>query len=448
MRKTKVYASVVILAFATLATALVGGGAYASAANGEGMIIDFGDYETVWTSVDLKEYPDAMSSLEYACTMQGFESEGSDGVISSIDHLPAPGSGSTWSLWAVQKGGLKWIRITSDPSSVIVSDYSVVAWALCAPNGEPSVPGVDQTGVNYWGYSNIHKIVTLAPSVTETVCAVGGSNMVVGADEYSNYPDSIAKGKDSGRIRSTGGYTNPNFETILKLDPDLVICDGSQASHRTIAAKLRNVGVNAVVFYTGEDLNTLYNNIYIAGTSIGFYEAKKIVINEIRNGINNVMSEIKWADPTTMMFSLSAVKSPWVAGGNTYINDISGTIFGVNVFGGLKGWVMVNSEMIIKASPEVIIVVSEGPGATEEDYQRMLGQISEGWEYVDAEIYMLCGKAADIVSRPGPRLAQVTELIGRILYDPLFGESTGIPHCIGDNYADYLTITKNLGFNR
>ena len=109
---------------------------------------------------------------------------------------------------------------------------------------------------------------------------------------------------------------------------------------------------------------------------------------------------------------------------------------------------MVNSEMIIKVSPEVIIVVAEGSEATENDYQRMLSQISEGWEYVDAEIYMLCGKAADIVSRPGPRLAQVTELIGRIMYDPLFGEPTGIPHYIGDNYTDYLTITKNLGFNR
>jgi len=448
MNKVKVYASIAIIAFAALATALAGGGANASAANGEGMIIDFGDYDAAWTSVDLKEYPDALSSLEYACTMQGFELTESEGIVSSIDHLPGLGSENTWSLWAVQKGGLKWTEMTSDPSSVIVSEYSAVAWALCAPDEGPSVQGVDQTGVNYWGYSNIHRVVTLAPSVTETVCAVGGSNMVVGADEYSNYPDSIAKGKDSGRIKSTGGYTNPNFETILKLDPDMVICDGSQASHRSVAAKLRNVGVNVVVFYTGEDLNTLYDNIYIAGTSIGFYEAKKIVIKEIKNGISDVKSEIKWATPTTMMFSLSAVKSPWVAGGNTYINDISETIFGINVFEGQRGWVMVNSEMIIKVSPEVIIVVAEGSEATENDYQRMLSQISEGWEYVDAEIYMLCGKAADIVSRPGPRLAQVTELIGRIMYDPLFGEPTGIPHYIGDNYTDYLTITKNLGFNR
>lgn len=445
MNKTKTYLSIAVILFAALATAFLGGSTGASTNVEKGMIIDFGDYDTAWTSVDLEEYPDALSSLEYACTMKKFELIMSGGVVSSINGLPGSPSDGTWSLWVVQKGKLEWNKLDSDPASVTVSEYSAVAWALCAPGGKPSVSGVDQTGVSYWGYRDISRVVTLAPSVTEMVCAVGGSNMIIGTDLYSNYPDSIAKGKETGKIKVTGGYTNPNYETILKMDPDIVICDGSQASHRIIAEKLRNVGKNAVVLYSGEDLDTLYKNINITGMSIGYYEGKKIVIDQIRNGINNVVSGI--CDPgmpvPDMMFSLSAVKSPWVAGGSTYIDDIAETLSGVNVFKGLNGWSMVNSEMIIKASPDIIIVVSEGSHATEEDYLRMMGQISEGWDYVGAEIYMICGSAADLVSRPGPRLAQVTEIIALIMYDP-----DKIPHWIGDDYADYLTITNKLGFNK
>ncbi|MCL2712600.1 MAG: helical backbone metal receptor [Methanomassiliicoccaceae archaeon] len=446
MNRTKVYASIAIVVFATMATALVGGSTYAFTDSGNGIIIDFGDRDAVWTSLDVKEYPDAASALGYACSppVHGFELKLLDGAVSSIKGLPTPPSKSTWSLWVVQKGGLKWNTVDSDPTSVMVSEYSAVAWALCAPGEGPSVQGVDQTGVNYWSYKSANKVVTLSPSVTETVCAIGGSNTIIGVDEYSNYPDSVAKGKASGRIKTTGGYTNPNFETILKLDPDIVICDGSQASHRIVAAKLRNVGVNAVVLYAGEALETLYDNIYITGTAVGFYEGKSSVINNIKKGIDQVVSDIciPGLAGQNLLFSLSAVKSPWVAGGDTYINDISETLFGVNVFNGLKGWTMVNSEMIVKASPEVIIVVSEGSNATEADYLRLIGQISEGWEYIDAEIYMICGSAADLVSRPGPRLAQVTELFAMILYDP-----AGLPYYIGSEYTSYLTITKTLGFN-
>jgi iron complex transport system substrate-binding protein len=449
MDRTKIYISVAIIAFATLATALIGGGASAFADGDDGLIIDFGDYNAVWTAVDLDEYPDAMSSLGYACSVQGFALRTSAGKVSSIGGVPGSASEGSWSLWAVPKGKLDWNRIDSDPSSVTVSNYSAVTWSLCAADGKPSVPGVDQTGVNYWGYKDIGKVVTLAPSVTETVCAMGGSDMVIGADEYSKYPDSIAKKRASGQIKVTGGYTNPNFETILKLDPDMVLCDGSQASHRIVASKLRNVGVNVLVFYGGEDLGTLYDNIYMTGTALDYNESKMTVINEIRDGIDRVVAELdgKVKTPLDLMFSLSSAKSPWVAGGNTYINDIAGTVFGVNVFKGLKGWTMVNSEMIVKASPDVIIVVSEGLRATEEDYLRLIEYVSEGWDYINAEIYMICGTAVDLVSRPGPRLAQVTELISRILYDPMFGESTGLPHYIGDNYEDYLTLTKTLGYN-
>lgn len=446
----KVYATLAIILFATVATMLMGAGGYSSSRQSNGIIIDFGEYDTEWAELDFSNNPDAMSALEYACDEKGYALVISDGAVISINGIPDGSSDATWSVWVVEKGKKDWKMATSSPSDVIMSDHSSVSWSLCSEGGSPTVPGVDQTGVNFYGYSNIRSIVTLAPSVTETACAVGGTNMIIGADLYSNYPDSIAKGISSGSITVTGGFTNPNFEIILKLNPDMVLCDGSQASHKTIANKLRNVGINVVVLYAGESIDTMYDNLYITGTALQFDNGKKVAIQSIQKGIGDVVSDMNKfiVYPKDMMISLSATKSPWTSGGNTYISDISSTVYGVNVFNNLLGWQMVNSEMIIKASPEVIIVVSSEYSATEADYKALVESLSTGWEYTGAEVYLICESAADIVSRPGPRLAQVTELVGRILHTSAFTEDTGMPYYIGNDYANYLTFTKNLGFNR
>ncbi|MDL2231849.1 helical backbone metal receptor [Porphyromonadaceae bacterium OttesenSCG-928-L07] len=446
----KVYVTIAILLFAAVATLLMGAGSYSSSGQNDGIIIDFGGYDTEWTSIDLSDDPDAMSALEYACGEKGYALAVSDGVVISIKGLPDGPSDRSWSLWVVEKGNTDWRKITSAPDDVAMSQYSAVAWALCSEDGSPTVPGVDQTGVNFYGHSDIRSIVTLAPSVTETACAVGGTNMIIGADLYSNYPSSIAEGISSGDIAVTGGFTNPNFEIVLKLDPDMVLCDGSQATHRTIANKLRNAGINVVVLYAGESIDTMYNNTYITGTALNFDIGKKVVIESIQNGIDEVISDMNQfiVYPKDMMISLSAVKSPWTSGSDTYINDISRTVYGVNVFSDLTGWQMVNSEMIIKASPEVIIVVSSEYSATEEDYNALIKSLSEGWNYIGAEVYLICESAADLTSRPGPRLAQVTELMGRILHGTSFTVDTNLPYYIGNDYANYLTFTKDLGFDR
>ena len=112
-----------------------------------------------------------------------------------------------------------------DYHSVNASDAGIVCWAR-AGGAEDVIPGVDQSGFNYYSYARDGfslrtgekiRVVTLAPSITETVAAIGGLDYVVGTDLYSNYPEEVIKRQEKGDISIVGGYTDPQ----LRMDPEI-----------------------------------------------------------------------------------------------------------------------------------------------------------------------------------------------------------------------------------
>ena len=139
------------------------------------------------------------------------------------------------------------------------------------------------------------------------------------------------------------------------------------------------------------------------------------------------------------------------AGGNTYADDILISINGVNLFHTMNGWVHINSEYIAKYNPTVIIIYSTQYSATAEDYATLLANLSSEWKstaaYQSGEIYLLADEAGTLAERSGPRFAQLMELTARILHPDAFDDGLVIPKYLGDDYVDYLTITKDLGYN-
>ena len=110
---------------------------------------------------------------------------------------------------------------------------------------------------------------------------------------------------------------------------------------------------------------------------------------------------------------------------------------------------MVNSETVAVRDPDYIIVVSSDYGDSDADYENMISSLSAEWRNTTAfqkgNIFMLTGGATDLASRPSTRIAQFTELMCRMLQPDVFND-IDLPHHIGDNYKDFLTYTKELGF--
>lgn len=450
LTKTKAVITVLIVMFAGFATLLAGVGSFSSAKE-SGVVIDFGNRDVIWTGMDLEEYSDPISALRMACEINGFDYHIDEGNVWTVDDRPSQPSSYSWNLWVVHQGNIQWTRI-SDPYSVRSYGHAAIGWALGSEDECP-MPAVDQTGVSFYGYRDSYRIVSLAPSVTESICAVGGFDALVGTDLYSNYPNKVNTAKSSGKISVIGGFTNPSYEAIIKLSPDLVICEGGQSSHLEMAEKLRRSGINAVVLYYGEDISTSLNNIFIVGKSLHRDQTSLEVIEVVEYAIQEIVNILDSTNAVNkrIMLSLSSVKSPWVSGSDTYAADIMEKIYGSNIFRGESGWVMVNAEKIAEYDPELIIVISSEHSATAESYSAMMNGLSAEWKctsaYSSGNIFLMTDSSSDLISRPGPRIGQATELIARMVHPSSFPDSINVPKYIGDNYTDFLTYTKDIGFN-
>ncbi|MDR0523034.1 MAG: helical backbone metal receptor [Candidatus Methanoplasma sp.] len=448
-KQTKIALSVALLLLgASLAVAFTSVGGTVRPAGG--IIIDFGDREITYVPVDLSAHPDAMSALEAACESEGIEMVSDGAWVYSIDSRPEMGSARGWKLYVTPIGGDSWRLHGGDPSSVRVADNSAVAWALCA-DGEDPTPGVDATGVGYYGYPQAKRLVTLAPSVTETVVAIGGINAIVGTDLYSDYPESVMSLRDKGRIAVVGGYSNPSFELIMKESPDLVIGMASQAGHIQVIEKLRARGVNAVVAFDGESIGTILDNTHMIGEAMSYSLGADEVLGDVAYAmgeIGRIMDSVSGSYRPKVMVALSTAKSPWISGSGTYMSDILALASAENAYGSVSGWSQVNSESIFSYNPDYILVIGYGEG--EDGYEAMIGGLPPEWKrtaaYIDGNIYSLDGSSANLASRPSPRAAQLAELVGRIVHQDAFGDGIEVPKYVGDGFCEYLTITKEMNF--
>ena len=450
-KNAKIAISIVLVLLGTsLAVFVTSDSSYSRSA--EGVIIDFGYREIVFTPVDTSDHPDAVSALEYACSEKGYQFSMSGNLVSSIDSRPTEADSRTWSLYVTEKGKQTWTRAW-DPSGIMISEYSAVAWGLCSEGELPTI-GVDATGVSYYGYPQATRIVTLSPSATETVVAAGGYNAIVGTDMYSNYPYSVVQGRESGRIAEVGGYSTPSFELVLKQRPDLVVCISTQAAHVEMSVKLREKGINTVVSFDGESIDTILDNVHMIGTAMSYDLGRDRVMNNMYDALDS----IKWILETDftitfpkVMVALNTVKSPWVSGGGTYISDILDFVFSTNVYGNSYGWIQANSESVFTFNPDVILVVGYDGLPTQEEYNAMLGDLPAEWKRTTAfktgEIYVFTWESADLASRPAPRAVQLTELVARTLHPDSFRDGIEVPKYIGNDFRDYLTITKEMNFS-
>jgi len=424
-----------------------------SARSSDGIVIDFGNWDITYVNINTSDKDDALSALEYACEQEGFNLVIEGNEVISIDSLPTTEIDAAWELFVTPRGGREWVKAEGDPSNIIIGDYSIVAWGLCA-EGEFPTTGVDATGYNFYNYDQPRRSISLAPSCTETVCSAGALNTIVGTDMYSNYPHAVVENQRSGKITIMGGYTNPSYELIVQQNPDIVICISSQVSHTIIAEKLRKIGIDVIVTFDGEDIDTIMDNIYMVGTGMNYSIPTKETLNSINEAMDFVYgdlesyAQIRYPD---VMIALSSVKSPWVSGSGTYVSDILDFTFSNNVYEEQNGWVQVNSESIMQYNPSMIIMVNSEYPPTEDAYNQMLSSLSAEWKKTDAyangEIYLLTEVATDLASRPGPRVAQLTELTARILHPDAFEDKIIVPKIIGNDYENYLTYTKDLNFN-
>ena len=429
----------------------------AEADDRSGIVLDFGYWDTVWIPLAFSDGMDGYRALEKACELKGYPLVYQDDEHTIVHSINDQSNlqGKRWGMYLLDSG--QWVQC-DDPGSVMPGEGDIVSWAR-ASGSDDVILGADQTGFTYYSYAESGyslrtgeklRVISLAPSVTETICSIGGLDYIVGTDLYSNYPEGVTDRKNDGRIKNVGDYSDPNYEWIVKLGPDVVFCEGGTGEHVAMADKLRKSGIDCVVTFDVTNIDALYDNIWMVASAMGLSENANSVIQSFRGTLDAVSGVIGYQAPVRTFIALSADPSPWTSGSNTFASSIISKVSGSNVFDSQSSsWFMVSKEQIHAKQPQVMVILHNSEIASEEEYLRFLERIDPVWQetpaYRNGKIFIFTGQAADLLSRPGPRLAQAAELLGKALHpeqfeyrDPL----DTIPRFLGNDYRDYLNYQR------
>ena len=416
----------------------------------QGVVIDFGDRDTVWTDADLSGFSSEADLLEHACDSNGLSlTMADDGTVAEIDGISNT-EDSRWDLWVIYPGSMEWVKLQA-PYDQDPKGFTISSWSYVSEGEEPTV-AVDYSGNPIYGYQQKLRVVSLSPSITEILASVKAENIIVGVDSYSDYPQSVADAAASGSVSVVGTYSSPSFELITGTNPDVVFADSSQRSHSIMVEQLRASSIDSVLLYPGEDLESIMDNIFIVGTVINYELAAQEVISDTYDVINtlaDIVYDPQSGGSVDVMMSLDPDISPWVSGSSTYLSSIAQIFNSTNVFSQWDGWVHITSDRIPHANPDKIIIVTSEYSATQEEYDHLYSNLPAQWKDTDAwrngEVYVFCEGAADLVQRFGPRTAQVAELVAMILHPD--GFDAEVPKIIGDDYGQYLNYSVNMSYD-
>ncbi len=242
-------------------------------------------------------------------------------------------------------------------------------------------------------------IISLSPSATETLFAIGAGDQVIAVDDQSSYPAEAPR-------TNLSGY-QPNVEAILNYSPDLVV---TATPDDTTISGLSKAGVPTLVLPAVTDFDGVYNEIERLGTATGHIESSKELVSDMRARIDQAVSEAPQAVGVTYFHELDPTL--YTVTSDSFIGQVYGLFGLVNIADAAPsggGYVQLSEESVVEANPDVIFLADAafGGASPEEVAQR------PGWSQITAvELNQIFVLDPDISSRWGPRVVDFVEDIG------------------------------------
>ncbi|WP_233505831.1 ABC transporter substrate-binding protein [Rhodoferax lacus] len=242
------------------------------------------------------------------------------------------------------------------------------------------------------------RIVSLLPSLTETVCALDRCNLLVGVDRYSNFPQSVLS------LPQLGGGMDPNVEGIVMLKPDVVLAaPNSRASER-----LRALGIPVLVFETKThaDVRRILEKL---GQLLEVPDAQR-VWRAIDAGVSAAAQSLP-ASVKKVRVYFEVNRGPFAAGESSFIGETLSRLGVKNIVPTRMGpFPRLNPEYVVLANPDLIMV-------GERNHAGMEGR--PGWSHIraikDHRVCVFAVADSDLIVRPGPRMAQAARVMASCL---------------------------------
>ena len=281
---------------------------------------------------------------------------------------------------------------------------------------------VDDTGYTTSMDAIPNKIISMAPSTTEIVFALGLDEKVVGVDSYSDYPYDFSAWIAAGNMTSVGDFSNPNMEVVASLEPDLILATGGVQAETV--GTLRDLGYKVLVL-NPSNINGVLMNIELIGNATGKTAEAKALINDITSRMDAVVNKVAnaaskpkvyyetWYDPTSL----------WTAGAKAWQNELIEKAGGVNIFADQQlDYFQSSAEAVIERNPDVILVPQEGMGKGEPFWVSLDAvKARPGWSSISAvQNDRVVTVDSNTIARAGPRVADILEDLAETFHPELF----------------------------
>jgi iron complex transport system substrate-binding protein len=259
---------------------------------------------------------------------------------------------------------------------------------------------IDDRGITVTFTQPPQRIVSLLPSLTETVCELGQCARLVGVDRYSNFPASVKK------MPQVGGGLDPNIEAIVALKPDLVL----MATSSRAGERLRSLGIKVVALEpkTHADVKRVLEK---AGQILGVTNAQSIWRTMDAATSAAAQSLPKGIEATRVYLEVNP--GPYGAGESSFIGETLTRLGVKNIIPAALGpFPKLNPEYVVRANPDVIMI---GQRSVDSMAQR------PGWSGMRAmreqRLCVFTTEQSDVLVRPGPRMAEGARLMAQCLSD-------------------------------
>lgn len=289
----------------------------------------------------------------------------------------------------------------------LIMTLSIFVLSGCSSQTDRMVTDREGTEVNI--PTKIEKIISTAPSNTEVLMALGLGDKLVAIDKYSTDIEGI--NTELPQI----DFSNPDAETIIGLEPDIVIASGHNktGSAEDPFKAISEAGIPVVYIPSSDSIDGIYKDIEFIADVVNENSKGKEIVDDMKVQVEKIKAiGDTITDKKSVYFEISPAPYLSSFGKSTFLNEMIEIIGAKNIFENEEGWVSPTAEAIIDANPDVIITNAgymENP--TEEIKSR------DAWENINAiknnEVYLVDQNAS---SRPSQNVIKALEQMAKAVY--------------------------------
>lgn len=298
---------------------------------------------------------------------------------------------------------------TEIPATEAPATFAPGEGALTAPP-QTFTDGLDRQVTLEGGIAT--RIVSLAPSNTEILFAIGAGEQVVGRDALSDFPEEAKEVTDIGST-----FEALNTELIVSLKPDLVLA--AEINTPEQVKQLEDLGLTVYYLKNPTTLEEMYGNLELVAQMTGRQEEAAALVESLKARVAAVDEKIApISSRPGVFYEMDATdpSKPFTAGKGTFITQLIDRAGGYNIASDLAGYPQLSLEQVVAADPAFIILGDARYGVSPESIAQR-----PGWENLSAvKNGQILPFNDDLVSRPGPRLVDALEELAKILRPELF----------------------------